>query len=150
MAQIDITNERAQRMFMQALMKAEPGDEIVYHIGQYAAGVHKADALAAADGGQCFLTSAKSMEGLPTSPRSRANEALAASDPIGMVRSTCPDSKTRAAYGKACRDAFITSAAKHAINLPTLDRRRELSTAIRAVAREALEGSDQRTMWRNV
>lgn len=54
MAQIDITNERSG-MFMQALLKAEPGDEIVYHIGQYAAGAHKADALAAADGGQCFL-----------------------------------------------------------------------------------------------
>jgi hypothetical protein len=54
MAQIDITRER-QGMFQQVLANAEPGDEIVYHVGSHAAGAHKRDALAAAKGGQCLL-----------------------------------------------------------------------------------------------
>ena len=60
-------------------------------------------------------------------------------DPIGMGEVYLPDSKARAAYGKACRDAFITSAAKHAISLPTLDRRREFINRYPAAAREALK-----------
>lgn len=38
-----------------ALSTAEPGDELVYHIGKYAAGAHKRDALAAQKGGFCLL-----------------------------------------------------------------------------------------------
>ena len=54
MAQIDITKERAG-MFGHALAGAEPGNEIVYHIGEHAAGAHKRDALTAAEGGHCIL-----------------------------------------------------------------------------------------------
>ena len=42
--------------FPVTLEKAEAGDEIVYHVGQYASGPHKADALRAALDGSCFLT----------------------------------------------------------------------------------------------
>ena len=54
MAQIDITKER-QGMFLLVLANAEPGDEIVYHVGSHAAGAHKSDALTAAQGGHCIL-----------------------------------------------------------------------------------------------
>ena len=61
------------------------------------------------------------------------------SDPVGMGEVYLPDKKTSAAYGKACRAAVIDSAAKHAINLPTLDRRREFINSYPAAAREALK-----------
>lgn len=54
MAQIDITNQR-KGMFGHALADAEPGDEIVYHIGEYAGGCHKHDAAAAAEAKLCIL-----------------------------------------------------------------------------------------------
>lgn len=60
-------------------------------------------------------------------------------DPVGMGEVYLPDKKTRAAYGKACRAAVIDSAAKHAINLPTLDRRREFINRYPAAARDALK-----------
>jgi hypothetical protein len=60
-------------------------------------------------------------------------------DPVGMGEVYLPDKKTRAAYGKACRAAVIDSAAKHAINLPTLDQRREFINRYPAAAREALK-----------
>jgi len=54
MAQIDITKER-KGMFTHALAGAEPCDEIVYHVGQYAAGAHKADAFSASEAGLCLI-----------------------------------------------------------------------------------------------
>lgn len=54
MTQIDITKDRAGA-FMKALTNAEPGDEVIYHIGEYAAGSHKRDALEAQEAGGCFL-----------------------------------------------------------------------------------------------
>lgn len=68
-------------------------------------------------------------------------------DPVGMGEVYLPDSKTRAAYGKACRAAVIDSAAKHAINLPTLQRRREFINSYPAAAREALKDRI-RELWR--
>ena len=46
-------------------------------------------------------------------------------DPVGMGLVYLPDKKTREAYGKACRDAWIESAARHAIQLRTLQERRD-------------------------
>lgn len=54
MTQIDITKARAGT-FVVALDNAEPGDEIVYHVGQHAGGKHKKDARVTADRGQCLL-----------------------------------------------------------------------------------------------
>lgn len=54
MAQIDITKE-GKGMFRHALAGAQPGDEIVYHVGEHAGGTHKHDALTMSDGGQCLL-----------------------------------------------------------------------------------------------
>lgn len=62
MAQIDITKER-QGMFLLVLANAEPGDEIVYHVGEHAAGAHKRDALTAAEGGHCILYQRRMGEG---------------------------------------------------------------------------------------
>lgn len=68
-------------------------------------------------------------------------------DPVGMGEVYLPDKKTRAAYGKACRAAVIDSASKHAINLPTLQRRRDFINSYPANAREALK--DRITeLWR--
>jgi hypothetical protein len=54
MAQIDITKERAG-MFGHALVGAEPGDEIVYHVGDRIGGAHRRDAFAAGSTDQCIL-----------------------------------------------------------------------------------------------
>lgn len=54
MARIDIT-KHPRGMFHVALDDADVGDEIVYHIGEYAAGWHKRDALDAALGDKCFI-----------------------------------------------------------------------------------------------
>jgi hypothetical protein len=54
MTQIDITKKR-KGMFLDALAKAKCGDEILYHVGEYAAGWHKRDALEAEMAGRCFL-----------------------------------------------------------------------------------------------
>ena len=54
MAQIDITNE-PEGMFQHALANATRGDEIVYHIGPYASGPHKKQALRQATIGTCII-----------------------------------------------------------------------------------------------
>ena len=54
MAQINITKDRGG-MFLKALDDANPGDEVLYHIGEHAAGAHKRDALAAQETGLCLL-----------------------------------------------------------------------------------------------
>ena len=54
MARIDITEKRTGHLAI-ALQEAEPGDEIIYHVGRFAAGAHKADALKLADSKQCFI-----------------------------------------------------------------------------------------------
>ena len=46
-------------------------------------------------------------------------------DPIGCGEVFLPDEQTREAYGNACRDALIDSAARHAIQLKTLQARRD-------------------------
>jgi len=54
MARINITKQ-PRGMFYVALDDADPGDEIIYHIGEYAAGCHKNDALTSAMEGRCFI-----------------------------------------------------------------------------------------------
>ena len=54
MAQIDITKER-QGMFLLVLANADPGDEVLYYVGEHAAGAHKRDALEAQEAGHCLL-----------------------------------------------------------------------------------------------
>ena len=60
-------------------------------------------------------------------------------DPVGMGVVYLPDKKTRAAYGKACRDLWIDSAAKHAISLSTLQQRRNFINRYPLDARDALK-----------
>jgi len=50
----DISKERAGA-FIKQLAEAELGDEIIYHIGKYAAGPHKHDAYNKAIGGLCVV-----------------------------------------------------------------------------------------------
>jgi len=45
-------------------------------------------------------------------------------DPIGMGQVYLPDRKSRDAYGKACRDKILESAAQHCITLSTIYDRR--------------------------
>jgi hypothetical protein len=54
MAQIDVSNED-RGAFSAALVNAEVGDEIIYHIGEWAAGNHKGQAMAAYEAGLCVL-----------------------------------------------------------------------------------------------
>jgi hypothetical protein len=69
MAQIDITHE-GKGAFASALGKAQVGDEIIYHIGEYAAGEHKRVAMASHGRVYAFCISAKRGHGgLSTSPR---------------------------------------------------------------------------------
>ena len=57
---------------------------------------------------------------------------------IGGGEIYLPDDETRAAYGQACRAAIIDSAARHAINLDTLDDRRAFIEAYPAAMRDSL------------
>ena len=61
-------------------------------------------------------------------------------DPVGCGEVYLPDKKTRAAYGKACRDLWIDSAAKHAISLSTLHQRRKFIDSYPLDARNELKG----------
>jgi hypothetical protein len=54
MTEINILKD-GKGSFPTTLQEAEVGDEIVYHIGKYAAGQHKSDALQAALEGKCFI-----------------------------------------------------------------------------------------------
>jgi len=45
--------------FPVTLQEAEAGDEIVYHVGPFASGPHKSDALRAALDGSCFILQRK-------------------------------------------------------------------------------------------
>jgi hypothetical protein len=54
MAQIDITKERSGT-FGDALAGAEPGDEIVYHVGDRIGGAHRREAFAAGSAELCIL-----------------------------------------------------------------------------------------------
>jgi len=54
MAQHDITNTRPGA-FRTVLANADPGDEIIYHVGEFCAGPHKAVALDSAEAGMCIL-----------------------------------------------------------------------------------------------
>jgi hypothetical protein len=49
----------------------------------------------------------------------------ATGETIGSGDVYLPYTKTKAAYGQACRAAIINSAARHAINLTTLQARRD-------------------------
>lgn len=67
-------------------------------------------------------------------------------DPIGMGEVYLPDNLTRAAYVNACLHAFITSAAKQAISLPSLQQRREFVDSYPSKARDALK-EKMKTLW---
>jgi hypothetical protein len=54
MVEINIIKDR-EGSFPVTLEEAETGDQIVYHIGKYASGPHKNDALKAALDGRCFI-----------------------------------------------------------------------------------------------
>ena len=54
MAEINILKD-PKGSFPDILQQSEAGDEIVYHIGNYASGPHKSDALSAALEGKCFI-----------------------------------------------------------------------------------------------
>jgi len=54
MALIDLTQTRPGA-FITALEDAEPGDELLYHIGEWCAGPHKHVALDCAERKNCIL-----------------------------------------------------------------------------------------------
>jgi hypothetical protein len=58
----DITKEKSG-FFNRTLEEANVGDTLVYHIGAYAKGPHKADAIKAYDGGLCLLYQRKVDDG---------------------------------------------------------------------------------------
>ena len=63
MAQIDITKERTGA-FGRALADAEPGDEIVYHVGDRIGGAHRRDAFSAGSADLCILYQRKLENGM--------------------------------------------------------------------------------------
>lgn len=60
-------------------------------------------------------------------------------DPVGVGLVYLPNKKTRDAYGKALKDQWIESAAKHAISLPTLHQRRNFIDSYPIDARDVLK-----------
>lgn len=75
-------------------------------------------------------------------------KAWSAGDPIGMGEVYLPTKKTRDAYGKACSEAQINSAAALAIELPTLAARRAFIDTYPASRRDALKARIK-TLWEN-
>lgn len=62
-----------------------------------------------------------------------------ASDGIGGGAIFLPDVAAKAAYGAACRDAWLIGAARHAINLHSLKARRDFINSYPADAQDALK-----------
>ena len=54
MVEINITSE-GRGSFAAALANSKIGDEIIYHIGEYCSGSHKAVAMGACEAGLCVL-----------------------------------------------------------------------------------------------
>jgi hypothetical protein len=54
MVEISIARQ-GKGTFPTSLEAAAVGDEIIYHVGKYASGPHKDDALQAALNGKCFI-----------------------------------------------------------------------------------------------
>jgi hypothetical protein len=48
-------SKRPEGLFSAAMAEAQAGDEVVYHVGQYAGGPHKKEAAAAHEAGNCLL-----------------------------------------------------------------------------------------------
>lgn len=61
--EIHITRE-PRGAFKQALSDADKGDRILYHIGAFCGGNHKADAAAASDAGLALLFCRKVRDGV--------------------------------------------------------------------------------------
>ena len=45
-------------------------------------------------------------------------------DPVGAGEVYLPDTKTKQAYTKACKDQWVEIAARHVLSLPSLEQRR--------------------------
>jgi hypothetical protein len=56
--------EKPKGAFPAVLEAAEPGDRIVYHVGQHCGGAHRQDARNAYEAGLVLLTSRRSIDGL--------------------------------------------------------------------------------------
>jgi len=54
------------------------------------------------------------------------NKTWSVGDPIGGGEINIADAKTKNAYGKACRNALIDSAARHVLSISTLTLRRDI------------------------
>lgn len=54
MTQIDVSNE-GKGAFSAALVNAEVGDEIIYHVGEFCGGIHRHLAMASSEAGLCVL-----------------------------------------------------------------------------------------------
>lgn len=48
-------SKRPKGLFHVVLEEAQVGDEVVYHIGEFAGGPHKKDAFTTYENGHCFL-----------------------------------------------------------------------------------------------
>lgn len=62
-----------------------------------------------------------------------------AGDQVGMGLVYLPDKKTRDAYGKACRDQWIESAAQQVVQLRMREDRRNFINSFPAFARDQLK-----------
>lgn len=56
--------EKPKGSFSAELTAAEPGDRIVYHVGQHCGGAHRQDARNAYEAGLVLLTSRRSIDGM--------------------------------------------------------------------------------------
>jgi len=56
--------EKPKGAFPAALFEAQPGDHIVYHVGQHCGGAHRQDARNAYEAGLVLLTTRRSIDGM--------------------------------------------------------------------------------------
>lgn len=57
-------SRRPQGLFHVVLEEAQVGDEILYHMGEFAGGPHKKDAFNTYEDGRCFLYQRKIRDGV--------------------------------------------------------------------------------------
>jgi|AACY02.16.fsa_nt_gi hypothetical protein len=56
--------EERKGALLQRVAEADPGDRIVYHIGEHCGGAHRQDARNAYEAGLVLLTSRRSIDGM--------------------------------------------------------------------------------------
>lgn len=125
------------------------GDEVIYHIGEYAGGYHKTDAMDLCLAGKCILYQRKVEPGkfhyIARKPLKLVRD-WQVGDPVGMGEVYLPTTDSKEAYSAACNEALLDSAAEYAMELKTVEARRDFIATWPENQRNALKAKIK-TLW---